>query len=109
MFNWYLTKQNDKIILNGDLCITEMRHEEYISEKQKYASTKNIALRDKNYISKHPNSYRECIFIQKPITGVLDDNRIQSGDVIYRLINLDSFFEFNPERKDTQIKYLRRN
>jgi hypothetical protein len=83
-----------------------MRHEEYIKDKKSYTSARTIALLDKKYKNKYPSAYRECVFIQRQVTFIRDKEILQCGADVFHLINLDSFFEFDKNRKDIQMSYV---
>ena len=108
IFNWYFTGSNDnQIILNGDVCVHRMRHDEFIEEKKKYTEHKVIEKKDRNYRLDHPNSTRYLLYFQLKPTKVIDDNQILCNNAaVYNLINMDAYFALNVERKHKQMQTL---
>ena len=89
-------------MLCGDLCLTTMRHNEYILEKNRYAEPKFIQKQDNKYKKTRPTASRFHIFVKVHIVSV--NNNIAT--VIYEkkeqdilLQNMDSFFYLNEIRK----------
>ncbi len=104
MFNWYFAHGQ----LHGDVCLTQMRHEEYVQEKRCGVPAKMIAKRDRHFKQNTPGVLdRFCVFTSRRPLMYDPDQAVVTcvGDQAYRLINMDSFFasDQHPERKAAQI------
>lgn len=96
-------------VLNGDACTVEMRHEEYVREKLRYASHKQITKNDRRYLEKHPNAARRCfVYIQKRIKQQNDGIVVCTDGSEYKLINMDAYFYASEEKKNDQMSKLKR-
>lgn len=119
VFNWYCKRsENNRLTLSGDLCMVDMRSETYISDKQRYVDPGTIRRKDKEYMCSHPSvPSRECLFMQKTVQRVHDGGgggdgggmmvHVQCVDgAVYRLVNMDRFFQTNEDRKQKQLSML---
>jgi hypothetical protein len=92
-------------MINGDICVIKLRHDEFIKEKLMYMNKKFIEKNDRIYLKKNLNNHtRYCEFIQELIIKI-------DGCIVYtkchelRLINMDSFFYLEDKRRMKQLEY----
>ena len=91
-------------MLCGDICeIKDKRYNEFIKDKQKYLSYKEIKKKDKKL-----TELRECIFVQWKLLSCNDKMicRCEGVNDNVFLINMDSYFFLNEERKAKQLAKL---
>lgn len=116
----------------GDLCVTTMRHNEYILEKNRYAEPKFIQKQDNKYKKSHPLVYRFHLFVKLQIISINNNVAVVNCKEISELIqnvsklvsnlglteeskkkhdsitlqNMDSYFFLNENRKKKMEKQL---
>jgi hypothetical protein len=105
LFNWYIV--ND--VLCGDMCVLKgSRYEGFVYDKLSYRSYTQIKKKDIKQNNKNDN--RILMFSQFKIRGVtLNDGfpRVITYDgKELRLINMDGFFYFTPNRHQQQMDKL---
>ena len=86
------------ILLNGDVCIQKMRHTDYICEKKKYTSHREITKKDKIHKIKKPSEMRIMEFLQVPLANI----------DAYILVNMDRYFEVDLIRKMECIDQIKK-
>jgi glycine cleavage system aminomethyltransferase T len=99
IFNWYIQEDG---LLCGDLCLVNMRQDEYRIEKNTYKDAKYIEKMDKKYKIKNPSKFRFHLFVKLQVITIED----KTATVIYEkreqhilLQNMDGFFYNNDLRK----------
>ena len=105
-----MVRRGSKFIINGDVCLREMRHKEYVLERQRNAPYPLTQKNDKRFLKKMSflENYRQFIYIQSDVASF--DEKLQTiscGDMIVHLINLDAFWDLSPERKAKQFGLLK--
>lgn len=98
LYNWYVLDG----LLCGDLCLVNMRQNEYSLEKNTYKNINYIRKQDKKYKKSHPCDYRFHLFVKLQIIHI--DNKVATTMYEKRkqniiLQNMDSYFYFNEIRK----------
>lgn len=106
LFNWYIQDG----FLFGDLCLINMRQNEFRIEKNKYKDSNFIKNNDIKYKKKFRCEDRLLLFVKLNIVNVINDSSEKIINVIYekkaekiKLQNMDGFFYFD-EDKQRKIK-----
>ena len=105
-----MVRNGSRFIINGDVCLKEMRHKEYVLERKRYDSYKNTKKNDRHYLKKMSflENIRQFKYIQSVVVSFDEkEQTISCGDMIVHLINLDAFWDFSPERKSKQLGLLK--
>jgi hypothetical protein len=110
LFNWYLSdaQGQGRIVVCGDACTVEMRHAEFLAEKQRGASSLEIAKKDRSWRSTHPSQRREFEWIhQAPVVHIDADDIVTCRNTAFRLINMDPYFQQPAQHKRQIVLYER--
>ena len=133
LYNWYIQGG----LLCGDLCLVNMRQNEYRLEKQTYKTREYILKNDKKYKKSHPLEFRFHLFVKLQIISINNNIAMVNHKEISELIqnaskmipkigslicrehhsiimqNMDSYFFLNDVRKkkmENQLhKYINQN
>ena len=97
-------KNDSGFFINGDVCLKEMRHKEYILERKRGDSYKVTARNDKRYAMVNSRQFQNIKFIVRHYDK--DKHIIICDEMMLHLINLDPFWELCPEKKTRQYFLL---
>ena len=114
VFNWYIQPDltNQKLLLCGDICLTNMRQADYRIEKKAYKDSKYIKKQDDLYKKTNPDKQRFLVFAQSPIVSMHKTDN--TATIVYEghkqsitLQNMDSFFYDNNDRRKAMEDYVK--
>lgn len=102
-----MVKCESGLFINGDVCLKEVRHKEYILERKRGESYKITKRNDKRFLKGVVNK-RHFENIKSLVRGYDEKTKIITcDDITVRLINLDAFWDLSPERNSKQYNLLK--
>ena len=109
VFNWYIVAgEGGRYCLNGDVCVVEMRQQQFVDEKRLGVSASIIAKKDAEFQAAYPAaSRRQCVWVSQEILGATDEHTVVGRGRAFTLINMDAFFRLHEGRRERQQQLLK--